>query len=149
MRLTKTDLLAQARQSLAAVRSKAEPWTEGNGASMKTCPKCGQPTSLWSRDLSSGVCRQCQQAEAKQRAEEAKLRAEVAKRAAEYQQETRESILIGDRKIACPICGHDRFSKQETLMNTRAAAVLNMSWMNSGAETCTCQRCGYILWFRK
>jgi hypothetical protein len=28
LRLTKADLVAQARQSLAAVRSKAEPWTE-------------------------------------------------------------------------------------------------------------------------
>jgi hypothetical protein len=116
---------------------------------MKTCPKCGQPTSLWSRDLSSGACRQCQQAEAKRRAEEAKERAEEAKQTAEREREREESILIGDKKVACPICGHDRFSKQETLMNTRAATFFNMNWMNAGAETCICRRCGYVLWFRK
>lgn len=126
---------------------------------MKTCPKCGQPTSIWSRSLSSGLCSQCEQAEADQRAEEvkqedeleraaAKQRAKMAKQEEDRERETVESIMIGDRKIACPICGHDRFSKEDILMNTRGTTWFNMEWTNPAAKACICKHCGYVLWFR-
>lgn len=31
---------------------------------MKPCARCGEPTSIWQRDLTSGICRKCRKAEA-------------------------------------------------------------------------------------
>ena len=109
---------------------------------MATCAKCGRETSFWARSLGSGLCPDCQQ-----QADAA--RAAQVQRETERQRELEETIVIGGKRIACPICGHDRFSKQRTLMNTRGATFLNVDWMDAGAETCICHECGYVLWFRK
>lgn len=109
---------------------------------MASCPKCGRDASFWSRNIGSGLCPDCQRLENETAAAE-------SERAAERQRELEEAIVVGGRRVACPICGHDRFAKQRTLMNTRGATFFNMDWLDEGAETCICHQCGYVLWFRK
>lgn len=116
---------------------------------MSVCPKCGQRTTIWSRDLGSGHCKSCQQADAVERTREQQERAREQEEQARMQQEEAEKVMVDGKTIECPICGHGRFGKQETLMSTRGATFMNMDWMNAGALTCICKRCGHVLWFRR
>lgn len=74
---------------------------------------------------------------------------EEEKKRKEEEKKRKETIVVGERTIECPICGHDRFTKQKTLMNTRRSTLVNLDWTDAEAETCICQQCGYVLWFRK
>ena len=134
----------------------------------KTCVQCGQPLSLFQR-LGSGHCPECQAEIDRQRAEAAQAEAESrarrereasAKRYAEAlrgeaspddlrQLESEGYLIAGGRLILCPVCGHDRFHQQRTLMNTRAATFFNLDWANSGADTRICQRCTHVMWFAR
>jgi uncharacterized Zn finger protein (UPF0148 family) len=134
----------------------------------KTCAQCGQPLSLFQR-LGSGHCSECQaeidrqQAEATQAEMESRQHRErevAAKRYAAALQgeaspddlrrlESEGYLIAGGRLILCPVCGHDRFHQQRTLMNTRAATFFNLDWANSGADTRICQRCTHVMWFAR
>ena len=95
---------------------------------------------MWSRDIKSGLCKPCRDAEARDAKQEADRLLE--------ERELSEIVVLG-KTIECPICGGTRFKKQETLMNTRGATFMNLDWLNAGALTCICIKCGYVLWFRK
>ena len=134
----------------------------------KNCVQCGKPLSFFQR-LGSYHCSDCQ-AEIERRQWEA-ARAEMVSR----EQREREAVatryaaalrgeaspddlrrleadgylIAGGRLIRCPVCGHDRFHQQRTLMNTRAATFFKLDWANSGADTRICERCTHVMWFAR
>jgi uncharacterized Zn finger protein (UPF0148 family) len=134
----------------------------------KTCAQCGKALSFFQR-LGSSNCPDCQaemdrkQAEAAQA--EAASRARLEREAAERRYaaalggeaspddvqrlESEGYLIAGGRLIVCPICGHDRFHQQWTLMNTRGATFFNMAWASQGADTRICQRCTHVMWFAR
>ena len=134
----------------------------------KTCAQCGKPLSFFQR-LGSDNCSDCQveidrrQAKAAKAAAELRARQEREAKEKRYAQALRgeasqddlrrlESdgyLIAGGRLIRCPVCGHDRFDQQWTLMNTRAATVFNLDWADSAADTRICQSCTYVMWFAR
>lgn len=58
-----------------------------------------------------------------------------------------QTLVVNDRAIACPMCGHDRFWTRQTLMNSRGATFLGFDWANRTASNFVCDQCGYVLWF--
>lgn len=134
----------------------------------KTCVQCGKPLSFF-QWLGSDSCADCQAETDRQGSEaapaEAGSRAQpdpelAAKRYAAALRgeasaddlrrlESDGYLVAGGRLIRCPVCGHDRFHAQRTLMNTRAATFFNLDWANSGADTRICQRCTHVMWFAR
>jgi uncharacterized Zn finger protein (UPF0148 family) len=134
----------------------------------KTCDQCGKPLSFF-QGLGSGNCPECQAEIERKEAEAAKVQKESRTRLERESAERRYAaalrgeaslddlrrlesdgyLIAGGRLIVCPVCGHDRFHQQRTLMNTRAATFFNLDWANSGADTRICQRCTHVLWFAR
>jgi hypothetical protein len=56
---------------------------------------------------------------------------------------------IRNRYLKCQICGHDRFWKRKTLLNTPGLTFLGVEWANKQADNFICDSCGYIFWFLK
>ena len=134
----------------------------------KTCVQCGKPLSFFQR-FGSDNCPDCQAEIDRHRSEVA--RAEAGSRAQPDPElaanryaaalrgeaspddlrrlESDGYLVAGGRLIRCPVCGHDRFHQQRTLMNTRAATFFNLDWANSGADTRICQRCTHVMWFAR
>ncbi len=54
---------------------------------------------------------------------------------------------IRGRALACPLCQGTLFHTHDYLLNTRAAAFLNLDWTNRAATVFVCDGCGHILWF--
>jgi len=50
-------------------------------------------------------------------------------------------------QIDCIHCKHDRFAIGKALLNTRGMSLFDLDWLNAGATTLICKRCGYIHWF--
>jgi hypothetical protein len=61
-------------------------------------------------------------------------------------EEPKEYEVVG-RRLACPICGHTRFTLRRSLLNTRALTLLDLDWANRRATNFVCAQCGHILWF--
>ncbi|MEO8083121.1 MAG: hypothetical protein ABI780_04810 [Ardenticatenales bacterium] len=75
------------------------------------------------------------------------VRTAQAAKVHDAQQEASQSLVVFGRRIACPICGHDRFQESSQLLNSRGLAFLDLSWLSAGAITYACRRCGHMLWF--
>jgi uncharacterized Zn finger protein (UPF0148 family) len=134
----------------------------------KTCAQCGKTLSFF-QGLGSSHCPDCQaeieRKQAEAAAAEAESRARLEREAAERRYaaalrgeaspddlrrlESDGYLVAGGRLILCPVCGHDRFHQQRTLMNTRGAAFFNMTWADQGADTRICQRCTHVMWFAR
>jgi DNA-directed RNA polymerase subunit RPC12/RpoP len=137
----------------------------------KTCSQCGKALTFW-QGLGASLCPECQVEVPYKQAADALRKAEAAEEAAQRAREAAlrryeaavrgeastddlkqleaEGYLIADgRLIRCPICNHDGFHQQRTLMNTRAATFFNLNWANSDADTRICKRCGHVLWFAR
>ena len=132
------------------------------------CVQCGKSLSLLQR-LATDYCPDCQaeidrqQAETERVESEAREKQELAvsgarREAALEGKASADDLLLlaaegyliaGNRLILCPICGHDRFHQQRTLMNTRTMTFLNFDWADSGADTRICERCTYVMWFAR
>jgi predicted nucleic-acid-binding Zn-ribbon protein len=56
-------------------------------------------------------------------------------------------ITIKDKKLECPICGHNKFYTRKSLLNTRGLTFFNLDWANKYAMNHICENCGYIYWF--
>lgn len=61
--------------------------------------------------------------------------------------EKAEIAQIGDFKLECQICKHDRFFRQEAQVDTAKAFFGSINWSNAPAICYVCERCGYIHWF--
>jgi uncharacterized Zn finger protein (UPF0148 family) len=134
----------------------------------KVCVRCGTPLSFFQR-LGSDHCAACQTAIDRQERKVAEAdeqsRAQLEREAAEKRYaaavngsaspdelrrlEADGYLIAAGRLIVCPVCGHDRFDQQRTLMNTRAATFLNFDWADGGADTRICQRCTHVMWFAR
>lgn len=56
-------------------------------------------------------------------------------------------IIIKDKKLVCPVCGHTNFYTRKSLLNTRGLTFFNLDWANRDAMNHICESCGYIYWF--
>lgn len=132
------------------------------------CLQCGKSLSLIQR-LATNYCPDCQEEMDRKQADAARLEAEEIAKLEREATEARYAaalqgkasaddlmllmaegyLVAGNRLILCPICGHDRFHQQRTLMNTRAMTFFNFDWADSGADTRICQRCTYVMWFSR
>jgi hypothetical protein len=56
-------------------------------------------------------------------------------------------VQVGDRRLACVVCGHQQFHARNSLLNTRAATFFKFDWANKQATNYICAQCGYIFWF--
>lgn len=48
---------------------------------------------------------------------------------------------VGDQRIVCPLCGHDKFDQKSMLVNTTGMTLMNLDWLNSSACVLVCRRC--------
>lgn len=55
--------------------------------------------------------------------------------------------MIKGKYLKCQICGHDRFWKRRTLLNTPGLTFFGWEWANRRAENFICNSCGYMFWF--
>lgn len=85
---------------------------------MTTCPRCGQPVSAWTRDLSSGLCAACVQAKAKEEAEE---RAGAEARTEAQRQEVAKSIERLQKLHAEGALTEEEFQQLEAVRKSTAA----------------------------
>ena len=56
-------------------------------------------------------------------------------------------VQMDGRRLACAVCGGTHFHERNSLLNTRAATLFNVSWANKEATNYICTQCGYIFWF--
>ncbi|HEY1064687.1 MAG TPA: hypothetical protein VGE52_01195 [Pirellulales bacterium] len=138
----------------------------------ENCAQCGRRLGFFER-LDSIYCPQCQAEingrpmRAAREAKEAAIRAarEAAKTATQAaidaasgsatrlssdQQRLLEAegfLIVASRIQCCPLCGHDRFERRATLLESRAATALGVEWLSRGAQACVCRRCKHVLWF--
>ncbi|QQE79990.1 hypothetical protein [Alicyclobacillus sp. SO9] len=54
-----------------------------------------------------------------------------------------KSFLIKEKQLFCPICGHDKFWKDEARVE-KGIGQFRPDWE---AVTLTCEECRHILWF--
>jgi DNA-directed RNA polymerase subunit M/transcription elongation factor TFIIS len=54
---------------------------------------------------------------------------------------------VHGKVLECPVCGHDKFWKRQTLMNTPGMTFWGFDWANKQADNLICDKCGYIYWF--
>jgi hypothetical protein len=56
-------------------------------------------------------------------------------------------VMVGERRLTCPVCAGTHFHERNSLLNTRAATFFNFDWANKEATNYICAQCGYIFWF--
>jgi DNA-directed RNA polymerase subunit RPC12/RpoP len=62
-------------------------------------------------------------------------------------QQVAEPVEHAGRQLTCPHCGHDRFWRRRTMLNSLARTFLGSDWRDPSALTFICERCGRIEWF--
>ena len=50
-------------------------------------------------------------------------------------------------RLACQVCGFDRFFRRRGQLNTAVASFFSLDWTNPEADCLVCGRCGYVHWF--
>jgi hypothetical protein len=55
--------------------------------------------------------------------------------------------IIAGHELNCTVCGHDRFWRRQTLMNTPGLTFFGVEWANRQADNYVCDKCGHVLWF--
>ena len=58
-----------------------------------------------------------------------------------------QAYLARGRKIVCPHCANDRFSRREAMLNTRIATFFELDWVNRSGIALVCSNCSMIQWF--
>lgn len=56
---------------------------------------------------------------------------------------------VDETQIICIHCKHEYFQEGNALLNTRGLTFFDLDWLNEGAITLTCTKCGFIHWFAK
>jgi hypothetical protein len=56
------------------------------------------------------------------------------------------TIRNGER-LACLVCGDERFFLRKGQLNTAVASFFRLDWANPSANCVVCGRCGYVHWF--
>ena len=52
-------------------------------------------------------------------------------------------------EITCPVCGGNMFHERRTLMTSPIATFIRLQWLSEEADNLICDKCGYILWFKR
>lgn len=65
-----------------------------------------------------------------------------------YSKREPKPVVIKNRKLVCPVCGHDHFIETKAQMNTAAASLFDLDWVNKEAKCYVCADCTYVYWFR-
>ncbi len=58
-----------------------------------------------------------------------------------------QPCAVAGHPLKCPVCGHDRFERRQSLLNTRWMTFFEFDWLNRKADNYVCERCGHVLWF--
>ena len=58
-----------------------------------------------------------------------------------------QAYLARGRKIVCPHCANDRFSRRKAMLNTRIATFFELDWVNRSSTVLVCSNCTMIQWF--
>ena len=56
-------------------------------------------------------------------------------------------VQVGERSLACTLCGCKQFHERNSLLNTRTATFFNFDWANKEAANYICVQCGDIFSF--
>lgn len=75
------------------------------------------------------------------------VRKAAADHRAAAEEERTTTLVVEDRAVPCPVCGHDRYWTRETLISGRVAAFFDVEWAGDAALNYVCARCGHVLWF--
>lgn len=105
------------------------------------CERCGREYPSRHHFVAERICRTC--FDGLDQEEKRRLQREA---------DSLEGDAAGERIVAghalvCPVCGHDRFWKRRSLMNTPGLTFFGLEWTNRQAENFVCDRCGHVLWF--
>jgi hypothetical protein len=60
-----------------------------------------------------------------------------------------DTYIAGGKKVICSHCNGETFSKQQAMLNTRAATFFNFDWTDKSGTALICENCGLIQWFGK
>lgn len=110
---------------------------------MFRCPRCGKEFPSKYYFVSDNVCNDCFGRMSDPE------RNEVLKETATLAVEEPAPRWVDGHKLVCPICGHDRFGRRKTLMNTFGLTFLGLEWANKEAASFICDSCGYVMWFMR
>lgn len=135
-------------------------WTQGDLPVV--CSKCGVKVSLWARDLSTGLCLQCREAdrEAARLQKQADLDAEAARQIVARDRELSLRLCGKDTPDAfwrkCPACGSNRY-KAGRLPDAGGGALTGRNqarfkphenWIDAfPLEALACLNCGHVRLF--
>ena len=60
---------------------------------------------------------------------------------------TAAPLQVNGFDLRCQICQGERFFERQGQLNTKAATLFNLDWINPTARCLICANCGYIHWF--
>lgn len=55
----------------------------------------------------------------------------------------------GGTPVLCPHCKGELFREHEALLNTTAATLVNLDWLDKSGTALLCENCGLIQWYAK
>ena len=61
--------------------------------------------------------------------------------------EKADVVSIQGTSLVCPICKHDQFFSQQTLVSPPVTAFLGHALVNKTATIRICAKCDHVLWF--
>jgi hypothetical protein len=56
----------------------------------------------------------------------------------------RPEVWVGDRRLACLVCGEGAFAYRRVLLNTAGMTYLGIDWANRAAVGAICRGCGFV-----
>jgi len=105
------------------------------------CGKCGRTYPSKYHFVTEALCRECFEGLTEE--DRDKILAEVES----FSTEGSSKRTVAGHDLICPVCGHDRFKKRRTLMNTPGLTFFGVEWANKQADNFVCDSCGHVLWF--
>ena len=57
---------------------------------------------------------------------------------------TRTAVWVGERRLACLVCGEGAFVYREVLLNTSGMTYMGLDWLNKAAVGVVCRSCGFV-----
>lgn len=54
------------------------------------------------------------------------------------------TVVVAGRRLACLVCGGDRFAYREVKLNTTGMSFFDLDWLNRSGVGAICATCGYL-----
>jgi len=105
------------------------------------CPQCQKDYPSRYYFVNDAICLECFEKMPDDRKDE------LVKEIESMSIESAAERTIHGKALHCPVCGHKKFWKRATLMNTPGMTFWGLDWANKQAENLICNSCGYIFWF--